>query len=204
MFDEIIFSPAALASIGGRTCAAIASFIDHGRPTDEFAASLAVEMILLITAAETSIRITSKASVLSDAEEQWFVRLAGICDDSSGPADSWRRKMITRKKALDRCTITRPSISLLASGIWAIDVIRRIPRLSPDSVTFPGRRRSYADISIPASMGGFVLRLAEIEETLLALTFDGPGYLCPEDAGIRRTYAYFEALRAPVPDYLTT
>lgn len=66
-----------------------------------------------------------------------------------------------------------------------------IPQLPPDEVTFPQRRRSYADIHAPRSPGEVLERIEEMEAVVTEAETEPLERI--DRSRLRRTYGFFEA-----------
>lgn len=82
----------------------------------------------------------------------------------------------------------------------ALVALAVLPRLPAEAITFPQRRPTYGDVSVPALPGELLARIEEIERIVYQadiIPVDNLAY-----ASFRRTYAFFEASAWLVSHYL--
>ncbi len=82
----------------------------------------------------------------------------------------------------------------------ALIALAMLPHLPPEAVTFPQRRPTYADLSVPALPGELLERIEELERVIYRAEVmpRKPSAYGP----FRRTYAFFEASTWLVDHYL--
>lgn len=84
----------------------------------------------------------------------------------------------------------------------ALVALAAVPRLPAEAVTFPQRKPSYEDVSVPTLPGELLTRIEEIEHVIYQSAVKSVRQLDPEP--LRRTYAFFEASSWLVRNHLQT
>ena len=116
-----------------------------------------------------------------------MVRRAGIVDPPRpGSADA---RAAAVEAAHDRTALRRiDGRTMLAAGHARV-VFSVIPSLPPDSVSWPRRPRSYADIPVPRSAGEQLVRAEELARVVWRVATGDER----RDEPLRRTLAFYEA-----------
>ncbi len=111
---------------------------------------------------------------------------------------SWLETMgLTRE---GHAEIQRPTEQLLAYH-HSLIALAILPRLPPEAVTYPGLKRSYADIPVPHTPGQTLDRLEEMERTISQVeALNGETMQAGEE--VRHTYGFFEATHWLITHYL--
>ncbi len=100
-----------------------------------------------------------------------------------------------------RTGIQRPTEQLLAYH-HSLIALAFLPHLPPEAVTYPGVKRSYADIPVPRTPGQTLDRLEEMERTISQVEALNNGEVVQVGEEMRHTYGFFEATHWLINRYL--
>lgn len=113
---------------------------------------------------------------------------------------AWLEAMGLTREGRAEIEIQRPTEQLLAYH-HSLIALAVLPHLPPEAVTYPGIKRSYADIPVPRTPGQTLDRLEEMERTISQVeALNGEAVQGGEE--MRHTYGFFEATHWLITRYL--
>jgi len=171
-----------------RTHAALHAVVhDEDRDAVALRDMLAREALRHVEAVLEGLVLLARTGQFSGEELRELVRRAGIIAPPAGGSVDARAaaEEAARPRSLVRAVDGR---TMLAAGHARV-VFSIIPRLPEDAVSWPSRRRSYADIAAPHSAAELLTRAEELTRVVWRVASGDER----RDEALRRTMAFYDA-----------
>ena len=183
-----------LADLFRRTLAVLDAVLETGDLPEGGSDVLATQALPHIEDVEQGFRSLLRAAETDMEELRHLLTRGGFGLPEPRDAGESRAALIEAMRALSGAGGQRELVGAPSRPLAALEHARlalaMLPGTPESEVHFPGRRRTYADISAPRSPVEFVGRVEEIERTLWWVAAgERPG---PRNAAYRRVYGFFD------------